>query len=183
MAWLLFFIFVAIPIAEIAVLIEAGDRIGLWPTVGLVILTAAIGAALARREGRAAMQRLAHAVENGQQPAGPLLDAAGVFAGGLLLLTPGFITDMLGLTLLFGPTRMLWGRMFAAGRRRRGRGQPGAGGGFQPYRGADPRNPNPEARTGPVVIEAEYTETTETKPAPDQSNDDDRGGNGGPTRS
>lgn len=183
MAWLLFLLFVAIPIAEIAVLIEAGDRIGLWPTVGLVILTAAVGAALARREGRAAMQRLAHAVENGQQPAGPLLDAAGVFAGGLLLLTPGFITDTLGLTLLFGPTRMLWGQIFAARRRRRGGGQPGAGDGFQTHRGPDPRNPNTQSRHGPVVIEAEYTEMTETKSGPDQPKGHDRNSGGGPTRS
>jgi len=174
MGWLLFFIFVALPIAEIAVLIEAGDRIGLWPTVGLVILTAAVGAVLARREGRAAMQRLAHAVESGQQPTGPLLDAAGVFAGGLLLLTPGFITDTLGLTLLFGPTRMLWGRAFTAGRARRGRGR-ADGGGFQPRRGA-----GPSARRGPVVIEAEYTETTETTSTSDPSKDDDQ--HNGPNR-
>lgn len=170
MGWLLFFIFIAAPVAEIAVLIEAGDRIGLWPTVGLVILTAAVGAALARREGRAAMQRLASAVESGQEPVGPLLDAAGVFAGGLLLLTPGFITDALGLTLLFGPTRMLWGRVFAARRRRR---QPSGGGGFQSQ-----RDPNP--RQGPIIIEAEYTETTETKPAPGPTDDDDQ--SNGPKR-
>ena len=64
------------------------------------------------------MQRLANAVQSGQAPIVPVLDAAAVFTGGLLLLTPGFITDILGLSLLFGPTRLLWGRMIAALSRR-----------------------------------------------------------------
>lgn len=157
MGWALFFLFVAMPIAEIAVLIEAGDRIGLWPTVGLVILTAAVGAALARREGRAAMQRLANAVESGQQPAGPLMDAAGVFVGGLLLLTPGFITDFIGLTLLFGPTRSLWGKLFVGLR-----GRPTA----RPSHGGFAGRPGPrQDQTGQAtVIEGDYEDTTSQKP-------------------
>jgi len=118
MGWILFLLFVGLPIIEIGVLIKAGEIIGLWPTVGLVILTAAAGAALARAEGRAAMQRLAASVESGEQPVGPLLDAAAIFAGGIMLLTPGFVTDALGLSLLFRPTRFLWGQAFAALRRR-----------------------------------------------------------------
>lgn len=118
MGWILFFLFVAMPIAEIGVLIQVGGIIGTWPTIGIVILTAVSGAFLAKIEGRAAMQRLAQVVQSGQAPIVPVLDAVAVFTGGLLLLTPGFITDMLGLSLLFGPTRMLWGIAIAGMSRR-----------------------------------------------------------------
>lgn len=114
MGWILFLLFVAMPIAEIAVLIQVGGIIGTWPTIGIVILTAVSGAMLAKMEGRAAMQRLAQTVQSGGMPIVPILDAAAVFTGGLLLLTPGFITDILGLSLLFRPTRYLWGRAIAA---------------------------------------------------------------------
>ncbi len=118
MGWILFFLFVAMPIAEIAVLIQVGGIIGTWLTIGIVILTAVAGAFLAKMEGRAAMQRLAQALQSGQAPIVPVMDAAAVFTGGLLLLTPGFITDMLGLSLLFGPTRLLWGKSIAGMSRR-----------------------------------------------------------------
>lgn len=119
MGWILFILFIALPIAEIAVLLQAGSLLGVWPTVGLVILTAAAGGFLAKMEGRAAMQRLTAAMQSGDAPIMPVLDAAAIFTGGLLLLTPGFITDFLGLSLLFGPTRMLWGKMIATLARRR----------------------------------------------------------------
>ncbi len=152
MAWVLFLLFVALPIAEIAVFIKAGDLVGLWPTIGLVILTAAIGAALARSEGKAAMQRLTATIESGGQPVGPLLDAAAIFVGGILLLTPGFITDLLGLSLLFRPTRLLWGWAFVRLRGRRGGGGDGGG-------------------KGPIIIEGEYiardrVHASETDPDP-----------------
>lgn len=149
MAWVLFLLFVAMPIAEIAVLIQAGEWIGLWPTIGLVILTAMAGAALARAEGRAAMRRLATAVEQGGTPILPLLDAAAIFVGGLLLLTPGFITDALGLSLLFRPTRLLWGGLIVWLQGRRG-GSAGQG--------------------GPTIIEGEYEYTDprdDRPPGPD----------------
>ena len=68
MGWILFLLFVAMPIAEIAVLIQVGGIIGTWPTIGIVIFTAFTGAFLAKMEGRAAMQRLAQAVQSGQAP-------------------------------------------------------------------------------------------------------------------
>lgn len=158
MGWILFLLFVGLPIAEIAVLIQAGDWIGLWPTIGLVILTAAAGAALARAEGRAAMARLAASVDDGSTPIGPLLDAAAIFVGAILLLTPGFITDTLGLSLLFRPTRFLWGQAMAwlqRGRRpRRGPGEGPGPGGHAHMRG----------RT--VVIEGDYEESASAADAP-----------------
>ncbi len=152
MAWVLFLLFVAVPIAEIAVLIRAGEWIGLWPTIGLVILTAMAGAALARAEGRAAMRRLAKAVEEGGTPILPLLDAAAIFVGGLLLLAPGFITDTVGLSLLFRPTRLLWGALIVwLQRGRLSRRRPGPGPGQTP--GA-----------GPTIIEGDYTAQSDERP-------------------
>jgi UPF0716 protein FxsA len=168
MGWILFLLFVALPIAEIALFIQAGDLIGLWPTIGLVIFTAAVGAALARSEGRAAMQRLSAAVEGGSAPAGPLLDAAAIFAGGLLLLTPGFMTDTIGLSLLFQPTRFLWGQLFAGMQRRRRRGVPGhprePTGGNWPNDGAQPGD---GLDSGPVIIEGDYVIDPETPVPPE----------------
>lgn len=149
MVWVLFLLFVAMPIAEIAVLIRAGEWLGLWPTIGLVILTAMAGAALARAEGRAAMRRLAAAVEQGGTPIFPLLDAAAIFVGGLLLLTPGFITDTLGLSLLFRPTRLLWGGLIVWLQRGRAAGRTG---------------PGPGPGPGPTIIEGEYTEHRDDRP-------------------
>jgi len=110
MPWIFFLLFVGVPIAEIAVLISAGEAIGLWPTIFLIILTAGVGASLARAEGRAAIQRLAAA--NSANAALALADAAAIFIGAILLLTPGFITDALGLSLVFRPTRLLWAHVF-----------------------------------------------------------------------
>ncbi|MEL0324664.1 MAG: FxsA family protein [Rhodospirillales bacterium] len=119
MPWIFFLLFVGFPIAEIAVLISAGEAIGLWPTIFLIILTAGVGASLARAEGRAAMQRLAAA--NSANAALALVDAAAIFIGAIFLLTPGFITDALGLSLVFRPTRLLWAHVFVRfWQRRRG---------------------------------------------------------------
>lgn len=121
MTWLIFILFIGIPIAEIAVLISAGEAIGLWMTIGLVILTAACGASLARAEGRVAMQRLAAASSSDAPLA--VIDAAAIFIGAVLLLTPGFITDAFGLSLVFRPTRLLWAQLllrYLRSRRSRG---------------------------------------------------------------
>jgi len=158
MGWILFLLFVALPIAEIALFIQAGDVIGLWPTIALVILTAIVGAALARSEGRAAIQRLTGAIEGGGAPAGPMLDAAAIFAGGLMLLTPGFMTDAIGLTLLFQPTRFLWGQIFAHLQRQRRRGEPS-----QP---SSSPGGSPPAGGGPVIIDGDYIIKPETTAAP-----------------
>ena len=121
MTWLIFLFFIGVPIAEIAVLISAGEAIGLWMTIGLVILTAACGATLARAEGRVAMQRLA-TVSSSDAPLA-VIDAAAIFIGAVLLLTPGFITDAVGLSLVFRPTRLLWAQLLLRYlRSRRGRG-------------------------------------------------------------
>lgn len=93
------------PLIEIGLFIELGGALGLWPTLGLVLFTAVIGAALMRAQGFAAMSNLQTAMERGEDPRGPLAEGATVLFAGALMLTPGFFTDAVGLLLLLPPTR------------------------------------------------------------------------------
>lgn len=101
----LFLLLLAVPIVEIALFIQLGDVIGLWPTLALIILTAVIGTALMRAQGFAALQALQRSLEEGGDPKGPLADGAMILLAGLLLLTPGFFTDAIGFALLAPPIR------------------------------------------------------------------------------
>lgn len=103
----LFILFTVIPIIEVWLLIEIGSAIGGLPTVGLILATGAAGAWLARREGIRALMELNAAISRGEIPGRALLDAVCVFAGGALLLTPGVVTDVVGLLLLLPPSRSL----------------------------------------------------------------------------
>lgn len=96
----LFLLFVAVPLIEIALFIQIGGWLGLWPTLGLVILSAVAGTVLMRAQGMAALGRLQGALASGGDPTGPLADGAAVLIAGMLLLTPGFFTDSLGIALL-----------------------------------------------------------------------------------
>jgi UPF0716 protein FxsA len=105
MPLLLFVLFIVIPIAELAVLIQIGQAIGVLPTIGLLILDSVLGAALMRSQGRAAWLRFNTALAEGRVPGREVIDGALVIFGGALLLTPGFLSDFLGLLLLLPPTR------------------------------------------------------------------------------
>jgi UPF0716 protein FxsA len=100
-------LFIAVPIAELAVIIQVGQAIGIWWTIGLLIADSVLGSLLMRAQGRAAWRRFNEAVQTGRVPAREVLDGALVIFGGALLLTPGFLTDVLGLILLLPPTRAL----------------------------------------------------------------------------
>jgi UPF0716 protein FxsA len=101
----LILLFVIVPIAELALLIQLGRWIGLWPTLALILATGALGATLASREGLRAWHELQLDLTEGRIPGRPILDGLSIFAGGALLLTPGLITDLLGFALLARPTR------------------------------------------------------------------------------
>lgn len=105
MGTLLLVSFIAMPIAEIAVFIEAGGRFGLWPTVAAVILTAVVGTALLRAQGLAVLRRAQGSLNRGEMPLQEVFDGFCLVSAGLLLLTPGFITDTLGFALLIPPVR------------------------------------------------------------------------------
>ena len=97
---LLLVLFLVVPIAEIWVLIEVGSVVGAVATIGLVVLTAVVGAALMRAQGLATLFRARAAMAKGEVPALELLEGAVILIAGALLLTPGFITDAAGFACL-----------------------------------------------------------------------------------
>lgn len=96
----LFALFVAVPLIEIALFIQVGGAIGLWPTLGIVVLTAFLGTYLVRSQGLQAMANLRGSFSELRDPTEPLAHGAMILFSGALLLTPGFFTDALGFALL-----------------------------------------------------------------------------------
>lgn len=113
MLGILFLLFVAVPIVEIVVLVKLGSVVGFLPTMALVLLTGAVGAFLARTQGLRALRSIQAELAAGRVPAARLLDGMMILIGGIVLLTPGLLTDLLGLSLLFPPTRALAKRWLA----------------------------------------------------------------------
>ena len=105
--WVLFVAFVVVPLVEIYVLIQVGQVIGAWWTIALLIADSILGSWLIRREGRRAWQGLTTALESGRMPARELADAALILVGGTLMLTPGFVSDAVGLFVIMPFTRPL----------------------------------------------------------------------------
>jgi UPF0716 protein FxsA len=103
----LFVILVLLPIAEISLLMTLGGIIGVIPTILAVILTAVVGANLVRSQGFELWQRLQRELAQGQMPTQALMEGMMILAGGLLLLTPGFITDLMGLLCLLPVSRIV----------------------------------------------------------------------------
>ncbi|MGO1119549.1 FxsA family protein [Rhodovibrionaceae bacterium A322] len=105
MGLLLLFLFIAVPLIEIALFIQVGDLIGLWPTLAVVIITAVLGSWQLRVQGFAVMSRARSQMDQGQLPAKELFDGFCLMLAGILLLTPGFFTDSLGFLLFLSPVR------------------------------------------------------------------------------
>jgi UPF0716 protein FxsA len=102
--WLLL-AFIVVPIVEIGLFIQVGGAIGTWPTLGIVVLTAVVGTALMRAQGAGAMRDLQSSFNDLRDPTEPLAHGAMILVAGVLLLTPGFFTDALGLSLLIPQVR------------------------------------------------------------------------------
>jgi UPF0716 protein FxsA len=100
--------FIGVPLVEIAIFVQVGEALGLWWTLALVVLTAVIGTALMRRQGLETLRRARTAFARGEMPVAEILDGLFLLVGGVLLLTPGFITDALGFALLIPATRALF---------------------------------------------------------------------------
>lgn len=111
----IFLIFIAVPLIEIAIFIEVGGAIGVWPTVAIVLLTALVGATLLRVQGLATWRRAEEAMRRGEPPVAEMLDGVFLIAAALLMVTPGLFTDCIGFLLLIPPIRRAIGR-FAARR-------------------------------------------------------------------
>lgn len=97
--------FVVVPLLELVLLIRIGEWVGLWPTLGLVVTTGVVGAALARAEGLRVLYQFQRELASGKLPGQALLDGISVLIGGAFLLTPGILTDLTGFALLFPVTR------------------------------------------------------------------------------
>lgn len=156
-------VIVVTTIAEIAVIGWTGRLLGPWWTLGLLLASSALGAWLLRREGSRAWKALVTTFESGRLPAGELTDAALVLVGGLLLMLPGFLTDIVGLFFLIPFTRPLARRLVAAVMARsaarggidvdvlRAKSQPGT-----VIRGETVEAPAPApAQSDPVVVKGE----------------------------
>lgn len=96
---------VVVPLIEIWGIVQLGSYLGFFPTIGLMIFTAVLGGYLAKKEGRNALLEIQQQIRNGHPPGHAVLDGICILIGGILLLTPGFFTDLVGLTILFPVTR------------------------------------------------------------------------------
>jgi UPF0716 protein FxsA len=108
---ILIVLFIVVPILELWVIIEVGGLIGVWPTIALLLADALLGSLLLRHQGRGAWRRFNEAIAARRFPGKEVADGALILIGATLLLTPGFLTDVVGLVFLIPPTRALSRRL------------------------------------------------------------------------
>ncbi len=160
----IFFLFIAMPIVEIFLLIKVGSSIGALLTIGIVILTAVIGTWMLRAQGLSTMNKARSKMSGGQIPAFEMMEGLALGVGGALLLTPGFVTDAIGFACLIPFTRRL---LVNALSKRVTVGS--VAGGFraaassQQRPSAGPSKPNGRVIEG-EIIEGEYTHKDDQKP-------------------
>jgi UPF0716 protein FxsA len=104
-------LFIVVPIVELYVIIQIGSLIGVWPTIALLLADAILGSMLLRHQGRGAWRRFNAALDEGRFPGREVADGLLIAIGGTLLLTPGFVTDIVGLVFLIPPTRAIVRRL------------------------------------------------------------------------
>ena len=101
----LLMLFIAVPVAELYILIEVGKRIGSLTTIGIIILTGILGAYLVKSQGFIILKKIQNDLNEGIMPGDSLIQGAIILAGGILLLTPGFVTDIAGFIFLIPVSR------------------------------------------------------------------------------
>jgi len=105
MGLILLALFIGVPIAEIALFIAVGEQIGILATIGIVIATAIAGTALVRHQGFSTLQKARAEMDQNRLPADQMAEGLAILVAGVLLLTPGFLTDAMGFALLIPPVR------------------------------------------------------------------------------
>lgn len=150
----LFALFVAVPLIEIALFIKVGGWLTLWPTLGIVFGSAVLGTWLVRQQGAQALADLRRAMNELNDPTEPLAHGALILLAGALLVTPGFLTDTIGLLLLIPPVRRAVMRWVG----RHARMQRVVVGGSMQRESHDPRGPRDDG-----VIDGEFTEIDPAK--------------------
>ena len=108
----LLILFVIIPVTELYILIEVGKKIGSLSTIGVIILTGIIGTYLVKNEGFMILRKIQNDLNEGIMPGDSLIQGAIILAGGILLLTPGFVTDILGFIFLMPVSRSIVKKYF-----------------------------------------------------------------------
>ncbi len=171
MTLLLLIAFIGIPIIEIAGFITVGSWIGLWWTLGTVLLTAIVGTALVRSQSTSVLARINQQLAVGEMPARALFDGLCLLAAALLLLTPGFFTDAIGIALLLPPVRALIAPLLLRWAQRRGNlsfGGMGGGGGAGGFGFSYAGGNGSSSGSAPDIIdgEAEVVETDPEKQIP-----------------
>jgi UPF0716 protein FxsA len=142
--WVLALVFIVLPVAEIYVLIQIGQVIGAWWTVLLLLADGVAGSMLVKHEGGRAWRALQQAIEQRRMPATELADGALILIGGTLLVTPGFLSDVVGFFCILPVTRPLARRVLARMITRKFLGGPGGGGRAR-------QSPGPTVVRGDVV--------------------------------
>lgn len=176
MQFTLFILFIVMPFVEIALLIQLGDVLGFWRTIGIVVITAIIGAYVLQAQGAATLRRISQSMTSGEPPVKPVVDGFFLAISGAFLLTPGVVTDAIGLLLLVPPVRHAiarwgFGRILKSGQftvHTFGAGETGSSPGSDPGRPgktqAGPRSGGRPAGGDGPVIDGEFEEIKKNKP-------------------
>lgn len=104
---ILLILFIAVPVIEIGLFIQVGGMLGLWPTLALVLITAFVGASLVRSQGLSTLMTVQQRMQRGEIPAQQIVEGVMLAVAGVLLLTPGFMTDAMGMAVLLPAPRAL----------------------------------------------------------------------------
>lgn len=157
------FLLLAVPLAEIALFVAIGGRIGVLATIAIVILTAIIGTFLLRLQGLQVLNEAKRSADEGKMPLGPVVDGLCLLIAGLLLITPGFLTDAVGFALFVpgfrrGLARLVWRQIKDSAHVRVYTGGPGPG---RP----PPRGDGEKIIEGEVVEEAPVGDDQESQKA------------------
>ena len=171
MALILLAVFIGVPLIEIAVFIEVGGALGVWPTIGATVATALAGSMLLRAQGLTTLMRARAQMDQGQLPAREMFEGICLVLAGALLLVPGFVTDALGLLLFIPPFREALRRYI--GHRLAQRGEAGRTRIFVDGQEIDPNSWNRDKRRPGGVIDGEFEEVDAGSGGP--------GGPGGPS--
>jgi UPF0716 protein FxsA len=156
---LLIVVFIVVPLAELYVILKVGDSIGWAPTLAILVADSLLGSWLLKSQGRAVWRRFNEAVNAGRVPHSEIIDGVLIIFGGAFLITPGFLTDIVGLLLLLPPSRHAFRRM---ARRAIERGNPiiGVAGAATRHR----RDSHPSGVPGDYDVEGTATEVEVESP-------------------
>lgn len=164
MGLILLILFIAVPVIEIGLFVEIGGRIGLGPTLAVVILTAVVGTALLRHQGLDTLRRVQESLAQNRLPVAEMFDGLCLLFAGALLLTPGFLTDAIGFLLFVPPLRALAAGAIGRAIMRHGQVHVSGVSGVAPGgTGAHAQDPHPPGRGSPTVIDGDYEEVTDKR--------------------